>query len=338
MPRPTMRCPGSCCAALLALALAAASPIGHANPPQSASRHYALDPVHTRVMFAMSHAGFSQAHRHRVRQHRHAGVRPRRLGQRAARGQRAACSGSTWATRNGTRPRSPATCWTASTIRSRLSFRPGSNPSTPQHATVFGTLTLHGVAQEVKLDVTLNELKRYPLPPFRRTAGFLRDHHDQPQGFRHRCLAVGDRRQRRAAHRSRSARATRGADDAATQERPRPDDDDAEPDTDATRRRRQPRPRSRPRHEPEEHRRPLGRRQPVLPLADRAADPAAGHRRPDHGRTAEDAEIFLGLHRCTNRPASPCWRWCCCGSAGACMPARRSRCRARRPGRNASPR
>ncbi|MCQ7044216.1 YceI family protein, partial [Escherichia coli] len=33
-------------------------------------------------------------------------------------------------------------------------------------------LTLHGVTREVALDVRLNQLKRHPLPPFRRTAGF----------------------------------------------------------------------------------------------------------------------------------------------------------------------
>ena len=32
--------------------------------------------------------------------------------------------------------------------------------------------TLRGVSREVVLDVTLNALKRHPLPPFRRTAGF----------------------------------------------------------------------------------------------------------------------------------------------------------------------
>ena len=37
---------------------------------------------------------------------------------------------------------------------------------------MHGVLTLHGVSKEVKLDVTLNALKRHPLPPFRRTAGF----------------------------------------------------------------------------------------------------------------------------------------------------------------------
>ncbi|MDQ3056972.1 MAG: YceI family protein, partial [Pseudomonadota bacterium] len=45
-------------------------------------------------------------------------------------------------------------------------------PVDAQHAAVYGTLTLHGVSNEVRLDVTFNALKRHPLPPFRRTAGF----------------------------------------------------------------------------------------------------------------------------------------------------------------------
>ncbi len=41
----------------------------------------------------------------------------------------------------------------------------------PQHASVCGTLTLRGVARETCLAVTFNQLKRHPMPPFRRTAG-----------------------------------------------------------------------------------------------------------------------------------------------------------------------
>src|SRR3546814_14895038 len=50
------------------------------------------------------------------------------------------------------------------------------------------------------------------------------------------------------------------------------------------------------RHDLEEHRRPLGPGEPAAALADRAAGAGAGHRRPDHGRVAEDAEVFLGVH------------------------------------------
>ncbi len=45
-------------------------------------------------------------------------------------------------------------------------------PVDATHASVFGMLTLRGVTREVKLDVTLNALKRHPMPPFRRTVGF----------------------------------------------------------------------------------------------------------------------------------------------------------------------
>ena len=45
-------------------------------------------------------------------------------------------------------------------------------PAGPDHASVCGTLSLHGTDRELCLDVRLNALKRHPLPPFRRTAGF----------------------------------------------------------------------------------------------------------------------------------------------------------------------
>jgi hypothetical protein len=45
-------------------------------------------------------------------------------------------------------------------------------PKDPTHAVVCGTLQLRGVEHEVCLDVTLNQLKRHPMPPFHRTAGF----------------------------------------------------------------------------------------------------------------------------------------------------------------------
>ena len=45
-------------------------------------------------------------------------------------------------------------------------------PVDADHARVCGDLTLRGVTPPVCLDVTFNALKRHPLPPFRRTAGF----------------------------------------------------------------------------------------------------------------------------------------------------------------------
>lgn len=132
-------------------------------------QQYALDPVHTRVLFAVDHAGFSHA-----------------LGT---------VSGST-----GTLDFDPddlaSACVRASVPLSRLELGDADwnaaatklldvaaypvatfasthvQPVDATHATVIGTLTLHGIGQEVRLDVTFNQLRRHPLPPFRRTAGF----------------------------------------------------------------------------------------------------------------------------------------------------------------------
>jgi polyisoprenoid-binding protein YceI len=132
---------------------------------------YQLDPVHTRVMFAVEHAGFSRA-----------------LGT---------VSGSTgtlvFDEADWTRARLEATVpmarvdlgdakWNEATLaRSLLDAEehPTAHfvstrvePVDARRATVYGTLTLRGVSREVKLDVTLNAVKRHPMPPFRRTAGF----------------------------------------------------------------------------------------------------------------------------------------------------------------------
>ena len=142
-------------------------PIAAAARPAS----YALDPVHTRVLFVVSHAGFSNA-----------------LGT---------VSGST-----GTLVFDPAD-WTTARLQVSIPiarFDLGDakwnqavgarnlldvqghpvatfastriEPKDPTHASVCGTLQLRGVEREVCLDVTLNQLRRHPLPPFHRTAGF----------------------------------------------------------------------------------------------------------------------------------------------------------------------
>jgi polyisoprenoid-binding protein YceI len=142
-----------------------------AQPVLAASADYELDPVHTRVMVAVEHAGFSKA-----------------LGT---------VSGSTG------RLRFDPDDWTTAQLQvsvplQRLDFGdekwnkavlasglldaarfPAAQfvstriePIDATHAKVHGTLTLHGVSREATLDVALNALKRHPLPPFRRTAGF----------------------------------------------------------------------------------------------------------------------------------------------------------------------
>ena len=141
-------------------------------PPASAAEAaYRLDPVHTRVMFAVEHAGFSRAlgtvsgSTGQLRfdpddwstASLEVSVPLQRLDLGDEKWNQAVRAGSLLDT-----ARFP----TATFISTRI------EPIDPEHASVYGTLTLHGVAKEVKLDVTLNALKRHPLPPFRRTVGF----------------------------------------------------------------------------------------------------------------------------------------------------------------------
>ncbi|MEB2187319.1 YceI family protein [Xanthomonas campestris pv. campestris] len=132
---------------------------------------YALDPVHTRVLFAVEHAGFSKA-----------------LGTVSGSSGTLVFDPDDWAaaTLEVTVPLRRADLgdakWNEATLARNLldaerfpdahfvSTKVEASDAT--HAKVTGNLTLHGVSRPVTLDVTLNALKRHPLPPFRRTAGF----------------------------------------------------------------------------------------------------------------------------------------------------------------------
>lgn len=129
---------------------------------------YAIDPVHTRVLLAVDHAGFSRS-----------------LGT---------VSGSTGLVRF-------AEGWAGASVDVRVPLRrldfgdarwnaavqellgtdrhPEArfestrvSPRDAKRAEVCGTLTLAGVSRPLCLDATFNALRRHPLPPFRRTAGF----------------------------------------------------------------------------------------------------------------------------------------------------------------------
>lgn len=144
-----------------------ALPLGVVAQPMT----YRLDPVHTRILFAVSHAGYSQA-----------------LGT---------VSGSTGTVRFDPDDWSSAMVsvtvpmkrfdlgdagWNravgapnllavdaypvATFVSNRIERRDS------QHAKACGPLTFRGVARDVCLDVTFNQLKRLSLPPFRRLAGF----------------------------------------------------------------------------------------------------------------------------------------------------------------------
>ena len=155
----------SVAAALLASVIAGA-PARAAGPET-----YRLDPVHTRVLFAISHAGFSQAlgtvsgstgtlvfDRDDWRSARlEVTVPVAQLDLGDAKWNAAAL-----ATNLLDAARYPQARFVSDTVE----------PADMDHAKVCGQLTLRGVSQPLCMDVVLNALKRHPMPPFRRTAGF----------------------------------------------------------------------------------------------------------------------------------------------------------------------
>jgi polyisoprenoid-binding protein YceI len=132
---------------------------------------YRLDPVHTRVLVAVDHAGFSQA-----------------LGTVSGSTGTLRFDGKDW---QGAQleARVPIArldfgdaAWNRATLAGNLldaADHPEARfvstriePLAADRATVHGMLTLRGVSREIALDVRLNAAKRHPLPPFRRTLGF----------------------------------------------------------------------------------------------------------------------------------------------------------------------
>jgi polyisoprenoid-binding protein YceI len=154
-------------AALLTLATVFAIPGAHAEQAGT----YSLDPVHTRVLFAISHAGFSNAlgtvsgstgklvfdrddwRGARLEVH----VPLERLDMGDAKWSDAVRASNLLDTK-----RHPEAHFVSSSVE----------PGDADHARVCGDLTLRGVTKPLCMDVTLNALKRHPLPPFHRTAGF----------------------------------------------------------------------------------------------------------------------------------------------------------------------
>lgn len=142
--------------------------------PQAAAAQavrHELDPVHTRVLFAVSHAGLSDA-----------------LGTVSG------STGELWFDPDDWRSaRLSASVpmarldlgdaeWNRAALASNL-LDAGDHPAATfvstrvepvddNHARVHGILGLRGVEREVVLEVALNAAKRHPMPPFRRTLGF----------------------------------------------------------------------------------------------------------------------------------------------------------------------
>jgi polyisoprenoid-binding protein YceI len=148
-----------CCALALPLA-------SHAQPVG-----YHFDPVHTRVLFAISHAGFSHAMgtvsgstgtlmfdpQDWTSAKLSVSVPMTRIDLGDAKWNHAASARNLL---------DVAEHPVATFISTRI------EPKDPQHASVCGTLALRGVEHEICLAVTFNQLKHHPMPPFRRTAGF----------------------------------------------------------------------------------------------------------------------------------------------------------------------
>ncbi|MGH8083488.1 MAG: YceI family protein, partial [Lysobacter sp.] len=156
------------CATALAV-LAALPAAASAAPPEN----YGFDPVHTRVMFAISHAGFSQA-----------------IGTVSGSAGRLSFDRDDWRSARLevevplTRLDLGESKWNKAALASNLldgkryplarfvSERVEPVEGEPDRAQVCGQLSLHGVTRPLCMDVRLNQLKRHPLPPFRFTAGF----------------------------------------------------------------------------------------------------------------------------------------------------------------------
>ena len=155
--------PARCRLALLLLATT--------MPVAAQSVHYELDPVHTRVLFSVSHAGFSQA-----------------LGTVSGSTGELDFDADDWSSARlrATVPMARLDLgdpgWNAAALANRL-LDAGDHPEarfvsttiTPRdatHAQVCGDFSLRGVTAPLCLEVTLNARKRHPMPPFRSTVGF----------------------------------------------------------------------------------------------------------------------------------------------------------------------
>jgi polyisoprenoid-binding protein YceI len=162
--KPSVRRGLATCLAWLALASPGPALAG-------APVRYELDPVHTRVLFSVSHAGFSQALGTVSGSHGALVFDPDDWSGATLEVdvplQRLDLGDADWNRAALARNLLDAQRWpVARFVSTRV------EALAPDRFVVHGELTLHGVTREVPLQVSFNALKRHPLPPFRRTAGF----------------------------------------------------------------------------------------------------------------------------------------------------------------------
>jgi polyisoprenoid-binding protein YceI len=156
---------------LLLAALLLSPALAGAQSPAYPAPAWKLDPVHTRVMFAVSHAGFSRA-----------------IGTISGSDGGLLFEPGDWRSAQLAVEVPLARLdlgdagWNAAALAGNLldgdAFPTARFVSTTvegldaQHATVCGELTLRGVARPLCMEVTVNAVERHPMPPFRLTAGF----------------------------------------------------------------------------------------------------------------------------------------------------------------------
>jgi polyisoprenoid-binding protein YceI len=160
-----VRTPRIAIALPLALLLAAA-----AQDAVAERQHYRLDPVHTRIAFQVSHAGFSNP-----------------IGTFAKASGTLDFDPDDWSTAHvevevptatldlgdaeWQRKILDRTFFDATRFPTARFVSTGVERGAGAHARVTGDLTLHGVTRPLVLEVDLNALRRHPLT-FKRTAGF----------------------------------------------------------------------------------------------------------------------------------------------------------------------
>lgn len=141
-------------------------PVVAGDPPR-----YVFDPVHTRVMFTIDHAGFSKA-----------------IGTVSGSKGSLHFDPGDWTSARldvvvpMTRLDLGDSGWAASVFAPRFLdvkrhpqarfVASGLQRQAGDRGQACGQLTLRGVTRPLCLDVVLNKVARYPLPPFRRTIGF----------------------------------------------------------------------------------------------------------------------------------------------------------------------